>query len=249
MKKASILHRTVLALLPATLLFAACGKSDTPVPISAPVDHGRVVFVNAAAHIAPTTLKFTVDNSEKASLTYGTTSSYQDINAGSRALQVTAGSQTALTQPIGIDKDKNYTFVATATSSTSSVGGLLLADDLTAPATGKARVRVINLGQGVATPIRLSQVTSTAGGPVVFDIVPNVANASASGFIEFNPGIYSLSILDNSGATLTVVGDGSGSGTGSKKYEEGKIYTVLVSGTAGSLNQDQKLKAFISLNN
>ena len=48
------------------------------------------------------------------------------------------------------------------------------------------------------------------------------------------------SILDNSGATLVVIGDGTGTGAGSKKYEDGKLYTVVVSGANGSLNQDQK---------
>jgi hypothetical protein len=248
MNTTGIFHRIALALLPATLLIAACSKTDTPVP--APVDRGRVVFVNAASHIAPTTLKFLVDNSEKASLAYGLSSGYQDINPGTRTLQVAAGAQTALTQSITVDKEKNYTFVATPASAASAVGGLLITDDLVVPTTtGQGRIRLINLGQGTPTPLRLAQIISTVNGPVVADIVTNVPSNSASAFTEFTVGVYNLSVLDANGNTVAVVGDGSGAGTGTRKFAEGKIYTILLSGTQGSLNVDQKVKAFLLTNN
>lgn len=252
METTLILRRTAQVLLPATLLLAACSKSDTPAPTPA-AETGKVTFINAASHIAPTTLKFLVDNTEKASQAYGSGSGYQSITTGNRSLQVAAGTQTAFTMALVVEKDKNYTFVASPASSSSATNGLFFTDVLTAPATGKARIRVINLGQGVTTPVRLSQVTSTVTGPVVADIVTNVALNTASAFTEFTPGTYALSVLDNSataGASpLAQVGDGSGSGTGTKNYEAGKIYTVVFSGTSGSLNNDQKLKAFLSQNN
>ena len=245
-----ILRRAVQAILPATLLLAACSKSDTPTPTPAP-DQGKVMFINAASHIAPTTLKFVVDNTEKASQAYASGSSYQGLNTGSRAVQVTVGSQTALTQSLVIEKDKNYTFLATPAASTSAVGGLLLTDDLTASAvgSGKARIRLINLGQGTTTALRLSQITTTVNGPVVADIATNIANGAASSFIEFSANTYTLSVLDNTGNTIAVVGDGTGAGTGVYKYVEGKIYTVVLSGTVGSLNNDQKIKAYLLGNN
>ena len=158
MKTTTIFRRTALVLLPAAFLLGACGKTDVPTPTPA-VDQGRVTFVNAAAHIAPTTLTFLVDAKQYASLAYGATSGYLTVTAGARSVQVTAGTQTALTQQVTVEKDKSYTFVATPTASSSTVGGLLISDDLTVPTTGKARIRVINLGQGTPTPLRLSQVT------------------------------------------------------------------------------------------
>ncbi|WP_201977433.1 DUF4397 domain-containing protein [Hymenobacter rubidus] len=251
METSFLFRRTLQAVLPATMLLAACSKSDTPAP--APADTGKVTFINAASHIAPTTLKFLVDNAEKASQAYGGNSGYQSINTGNHTLQVAAGTQTAFSTALVVEKDKSYTFVASPSASSSSTNGLTFTDDLTAPSTGKARIRVINLGQGVATPVRISQVTSTVTGPVVADIVTGVALNTASAFTEFTPGTYALSILDNSATAganpLAQIGDGSGSGTGTKNYEAGKIYTVVFSGTNGSLNADQKLKAFLSQNN
>lgn len=250
MKASFVFRRAIQALLPATLLLAACSKSDTPTPAPAVVDNGKIVFINAASHIAPSTLKFLVDNSEKASLAYGSTSgSYQNIQTGTRPLQVTVGGQPAFSQSIALDKDKNYTFVATPAQSSSVVSGLLFPDDLTVTDATKARIRVINLGQSVTNPIRLSQITTTVNGPVIADVVTNVGASAASPFVNVTANTYSLSILDANGTTVAQVGDGSGSGTGTKNYEAGKSYTVVVSGTNGSLNVDQKLKAFVSQNN
>lgn len=209
------------------------------------------MFINAASHIAPTTLKFVVDNTEKASLDYATASSYQGLDVGSRAVQVNAGAQTALTQSLVIEKNKSYTFLAAPSASSSTVAGLLLTDDLTVPGTGKARVRFVNLGQGtnLPSPLRLSQITTTVNGPVVSDIATNVASGTTSSFVEFNANVYTLSVLDTAGNTIAVVGDGSGAGTGVYKYTEGKIYTVVLSGTVGSLNNDQKIKAYLLGNN
>jgi len=245
----SIFRRPLLLAVPVVALaFGGCSKKDEPTPTPAP-DQGKVAFVNAAAHIAPVTLKFLADNSEKASQAYGTTSGYQNVLIGSRPIQVMAGSQSALTQSVTIEKDKNYTFIATPATSSSAVGGLFLTDDLSVPNPAKARIRVVHLGQNVSSPIKLSQVTSTANGPVVVDIVTNVASNTVSAITDFNPGTYNLSILDNAGVSRAEVGSGNGAGTGTKTYEAGKVYTLIVSGTAGSLNSEQSLKAFLSQNN
>ena len=250
MRTPCLLRFTALCLLPASLLLASCTKTDTPAPTPAP-DQGRVMFINAASHIAPTTLKFMVDNSEKASQAYATGSSYQGLNVGTTSVQVTVGTQTALTSALIVEKNKNYTFLATPASSPSTVGGLLLSDDLTVPGTGRSRIRLVNLGQGTSlpSPLRLSQITTTVNGPVVADLATNVANGTGSGFVEFNASTYTLSVLDNAGNTIAVVGDGTGTGTGVYKYTEGKIYTVVLSGTVGSLNNDQKIKAYLLGNN
>ena len=239
----SLLRRPLLLALPALLAFSACGDDDDePVPVQ-----GRVTFINAASHVAPANLSFRLDNNNVASADYGRNSGYQAVNVGDRALQVASGTQTALTQTITVAMNQSYTFVATPAAATSTVGGLFVPDDLTAPSTGKAKIRVINVGQSLMTPIRLAQLTAVGGTGV---IVNDVATNSASPFVEFIPGPnYSLNITDTNNTTLQALGDGSGSGTGTRTFEVGKIYTVVVSGTVGSLNANQQLKAFLFQNN
>jgi hypothetical protein len=251
MNLSAYFRRATLAVLPATMLLAACSKTDTPVTPPPAVDTGKVNFVNAASHIPGATLKFSVENSEKASLTYGSNSGYQGVQTGSRVVVVNSGTQVVLTQPAAtIDKDRNYTFVATSAASSAVVGGQFFSDDLTPPTDAtKARIRIINVAQAVTNPIRLSQVTTTAGGPVVVTIVGNTAGNSASAFTDFTPGDYALSILDNTGTAKAQLGSGTGAGTGTKLFQAGKLYTVIVSGTADSADPAQTLKAFLIQNN
>jgi len=246
MRLSSVFRRSLWLALPAVLAFSGCSDdTSTPAP-----DQGKVTFINGASHIPGATLKFQVDNAEKASLAYGASSTAQSIATGSRVIKVLSGTQTVLTQPaVTLDKDKNYTFVATPAATPASVGGQFIIDDLTAPATGKARIRVINLGQNLTNPIKLSQVTSTAGGPVVVDLVTSIASNQASAFTDVNPGTYGLSILDNNGVTKAEVGTGTGTGTGTKAYVAGKLYTIVVTGTADSADPAQALKAYLSQNN
>lgn len=230
-------------LLPALFLFASCGKKSDPTP--AP-EQGRVLFVHTASNVNTVGLKFLVDKAEKASLNYGQASGYQSVDVGSRAVQVTAGGQAAANTSITVEKGKSYSFFATPSSSSSSVNTLFVADDATLPTVGKARIRVVNVGQNLSTPIRLAQTTAVAGAGV---IVNDVATNTASSYVEFIPGNYSLFISDNANNSLIEVGDGSGSGTGTKNFEANKLYTVVVAGTQGSLIPEQKIRVFVSQNN
>lgn len=243
--KSSFLRPALAALLPALLTLASCGKSD---PAPAP-DQGRILFVHAASNVNTVGLKFSVDNAGPAALNYGQSSSYQSVKAGSVTVQVMAGTQTAASQAVTVEKNKMYSFFATPSGTTSTVNTLLVADDLTAPGTGKARIRVINLSQDVPTSISLAQVASTVNGPIVTSVVDDVEANTSSKFFDFTPGIYSLSIVDNADKVVAEVGDGSGSGGGTKKYEEGRLYTVVVTGTQGSLTPEQKIRVFVSQNN
>ena len=85
------------------------------------------------------------------------------------------------------------------------------------------------------------------------NVVTGVAPNTASAYIDFTPSIYNLSILDAANNKLADVGDGGGAGTGTKKYEDARLYTVVVTGTAGSLIPEQgfrtkalcRLKSFL----
>ena len=133
MKVSFFFRRAAQVLLPATLLLAACGKKDTPAPTPV-VDTGKVAIINGAANVN-VAVKVLVDEAEKASLNYGQMSSYQAITAGSRVFKVNGGTTTLATQTLTIDKDKNYSYFIYNTGSSNASTGLLVADDLTVPAT------------------------------------------------------------------------------------------------------------------
>ena len=250
MKTSHILRRTALALLPAALLLSACGKKDTPAPTPVP-DTGRINNYHMAAS-ANVDLKFLFDEAEKANLSYGGNSGYQSVNAGSRVLKVNVATSgtTATTQTVTVAKDKSYSYFAYANSG-SSVAGLFVTDDLTAPGTAagvqQAKIRLVHLAQGAAEPLKIS--SSSIGGLVdVPGIIvrfagsalaptdPATVTVGFSNFVDVPPGTYNLAITSGSPSiSVASVGDGSGSGTGTKMYEAGKIYTIVYRGINNAL--------------
>lgn len=231
----SVFRRPLLAILPALLVASACSsKKDEPAPTPAP-DQGRIKFHHMAAS-ANVSLKFLAYDAEKASLTYGQSTNYQSVLTGSPTIKVNVAStgNTALNKSLTVAKDKNYSYFAYAADATS-LADLLITDDLTAPTSGKAKIRLVHLGQGSATPLKLSTTVAA-----VSDI-PNTETAfgAASSFVEILPGAYNVAVTSGAASTTITngnVGDGSGSGTAANRtYEAGKIYTVVVRGITGPL--------------
>ena len=241
----------LLAALPAILTFSACSKddenNDTPVP-----DQGSVLLIHAAPS-ANARVKVLADNTELGQLDYGQNSSYVKTATGSRSIKINDASsnQTAVTKTVAIEKDKNYSvFAYSPSTALGSADAIVVADDVTAPASGKAKIRLVHLGLSAPSPVSLSQPAAIG----TVDIVPNVAFGSASAFVEITPGTYNLSVSTGAGATAATevsVGDGSGSNTtGTRNYVAGKIYTVLVRGIKStSVAQDLRLKAVVIENN
>ena len=264
MNTSAYFRRAALAVLPATLLLAACSKTDTPAPAPA-VDQGSVLFVNAAAS-TPVGIKIFANGEEKTTLTYGSnnggaTASYQTVPAGTPTIKVdnaAAAGTNFFSQGVTIAKDQKYSYFiySTSTDANTAPSGKVFSDDLAAPTTGKAKIRLINIAYGYPTPnaaISLSQSQ-----PVGFFPLTSAVNAfEASSFVEINPGPANLLITTGAsptGATVGTVGDGTGTGTGAmgtgtKNYEAGKIYTIVVRGTAGNPDPARQPKVFIIQNN
>lgn len=225
----SVFRRPLLLALPALLAFSSCSDDDSPAP-----DQGRVNVYHAAAN-ANVGLKALFDDTEKATLTYGQNSGYQSLSTGSHTIKINVASSSTniLSQAVTVEKDKNYSYFAYANSATTQAG-LLTTDDLTAPSTGKAKIRLVNLGQGAANPVRLSTTVAS-----ISDIAgTDTPFGTASSFVEILPGSYNIAVTTGSpSATVTNgnVGDGTGTGTvANKTYEAGKIYTVVYRGVTGT---------------
>ena len=234
----------VLAALPAALAFSAC-KDDNNDP--AP-QQGRVLISHAAAS-ANVPVKVLVNDVQLGQqLNYGQSSGYTTVVAGSPTFKVNVASsgQTAVSQQVTIADKQDYSLFAYAPTATT-VGVLSTTDDLTAPAAGQAKVRVVHLATDAPSPVKLSQLTVSGAVDV-----PGVSAAfgQASNFAAIPAGDYNLLVTTGSPSVpLLTVGDGTGAGTGSKKYEAGKIYTIVVRGLANSFDATLQPKAVIIANN
>ncbi|SHK28695.1 DUF4397 domain-containing protein [Hymenobacter psychrotolerans] len=250
-------HALLAVALPAAFAFSACSDDDPdPAPV---VEQGRVLLSHAAAS-ANIQVKALINDTEVGQLNYGQSSGYLNVNAGTPTLKINnSANQTAASQTITVAKDQSYSAFAYAPTATT-VGLLQVTDDLAAPASGQAKVRVVHLAQG-APAVKLSQ--QTIAGPVD---IPNIsatfpasatATTWASGFASVPSGPYNLLVTTGAtSATVVAVGDGTGTGlngtataTATKTYEAGKIYTVLVRGILGSIDPALQPRAVVIQHN
>ena len=235
MKTSSPLFFSTLAMAAAVLALGACSKTDTPAP--APVaDMGRVSFIHAAA-ASNTPLTAFINDQQVSQLNYGQSSAYVAVNAGTPMLRINNGTQVAVpTQALIVAKDQSYSvFEYSPTTAIGSVGVISVADNLVPLNTGEAQIRVVYLLAGGVSPVRLTAPSPSPTTPGT-DLTPDVAFGTASGFVKLNAGVFNLSITSNGSPRPQVIGVGDGTGTaaGVYKYLEGKAYTIVVRGIAGS---------------
>lgn len=250
MKPTFAFRRAIQVILPATLLLAACSKSDTPTPTPVP-DTGKVLISHAAAAANTQITAFTNDQ-QVGQLNYGQSTAYSGVTTGNATIRINNGTAVVTTQTLAVTKDQNYSvFAYSPTATIGSAALLAVTDDLTVPAMGTAKVRIVHLGVGAPTPVRLSIPSATPTGAPT-DLTTDVAFGAASAFVVLNAGSLNLSVTTASmpRTQVVAVGDGMGAGTGVKTFESGKIYTIVVRGISGTgVPAAQQIQAVIVPNN
>lgn len=178
----------------------------------------------------------TVQNS--AALTFPNSTAYLQVEAGMRNVKVNAAgtTTTVINADLTLEKDKNYSIFAV--DSLSVISALVIADDLTAPATGKAHVRFVHLSPNAPAV----DVTVANSSTIVFG---NKAFKEYTAFTALDAGTYDLEVkLVNGSGTGTVVLPLPGI-----TLTAGKIYTVFAKGFAGVTTGNDALDAQIIVNN
>jgi LPXTG-motif cell wall-anchored protein len=144
---------------------------------------------------------------------------YAELAPGSYKVQV---SPTGATEPIVIDAtldlaaDTDYTVVAVG--QLANIEPLVLVDNNSAPAAGKAHVRFVH-----ASPDAPAVDIAVTGGPVLF---ANVPFKGTGDYLPVDAGTYDLEarIAGTNTVALSVPG---------VKLEDGKVYTIFAMGLAG----------------
>lgn len=210
----SIKFKVLLAALCTSLIFTSCMKDDK---------NYEPIFISGLSfiHASPTTEKLDVyiQNSkvETQNFVFKSKLDYLRAYAGKRTISVSkAGATTKLkTDSVDLEKDMGYSVFIIDRLETLSF--LKIKDDLTAPASGKAKIRFINL--------------SPDAGSLHFSL----ANASTNLVEDKNFKDYSnFIIIDASDKVSFVVKDKTSGNTittlNDIKIEAGKIYTVYANG-------------------
>lgn len=161
------------------------------------------------------------------SLSYGDASDYIVTNSGKNlhAEFRNEGSATAYaTGEFDLDKGANYSVFLAGDGQSARVK--LYKDDLSAAASGQAKIRFIHLSDAAPANIDIKNGSGE-------NIVANLGRDAASSYINVAPGILSLSVYAAGSAT-------SLANFNLTAFAAGKIYTVYITGsTAQTISVQQ----------
>ncbi len=166
-------------------------------------------------------------------LTFPNNTGYIKADEGTRNIKVnvTGTSTTVIEADLDLTKDMNYSIFAV--DSVSNISAVVLTDDLSAPAAGKAHVRFIHLSPNAPAV----DVAVASSGAVVFG---NKAFKEYTAFTPLDAGTYNLDVRVAGTTTVALV-------LPAITLESGKIYTVFAKGFLGG-SGSQALGAEIIVN-
>ncbi|MFN3693937.1 MAG: DUF4397 domain-containing protein [Ignavibacterium sp.] len=206
-----------------TLSLSAC-SDDENTTAPTPTAKANVLVVHASPDAPGVDLL--VDNTVAGTnLTFPNNTGYLSVNAGTRNIKVnvTGTSTTVIQANLNLMENKNYSVFAV--NQVSAIEPLVLEDNLSSPASGKAHVRFIHLSPNApAVNITLTD------GTVVFNNVPFKGSVD---FTPLNAGTYNLQVRD-AATNQTVVLE-----LPNITLQTGKIYTVFAKGFLGGTGAQQ----------
>jgi hypothetical protein len=122
---------------------------------------------------------------------------------------------------LNLDNDRNYT-VYLIGESRDEAAIKLYQDDLTAPNSGKAKVKFIHLSSGAPSALNFSDDKGTI-------LTSNLERYNQSGYTEINAGAMTISVTAAGGTqSLTKLE--------SEEFVSGKIYSVYLIGSSSNLS-------------
>jgi hypothetical protein len=246
MKTPFILRRAILAMVPAVLLLASCGKDDDPVVVTP--DQARVLLVHEAANLSTFPIKLTVGTAVGPSVNYGANSGYQTVATGVLEVKpsiAATGGALLTTDVKTLGKDKSYSyFVFSGVSQPANTAlGVWTEDDLTAPTAGNAKVRLVHVGQGLVSPLGLSKPNS---GGALTAVVPTIVSGTASDFVSIPAGTASYNLVNSNNNTIVPL---AGASVLATNFTAGKIYTIVIRGSSAPATANEQFTLDLITNN
>jgi len=209
--KISVLASVVL--MASAVLFTSCKKEEDA------HDHAKVMVVHSSPDAPGVDVLVDGTKVNSAALNFPDNTAYLEVEAGTRNLKVNVAgtTTTVINADVPFTKDMNYSVFAV--DSVSQISAIVLADDLTAPAAGKAHVRFVHLSPDAPAV----DVAVASSGAVVFG---NKAFKEYTAFTPLDAGAYNLDVRVAGTTTVALV-------LPTITLEAGKIYTVFAKGFLG----------------
>jgi len=213
------------------LIFASCRKDNGN---STTIQHTQLTLV----HVSPGNVAYNVSlNNRKldpGSLAYSKYISYGLIPSGKSEFSIMAKGSNQVAAKSVFDLKPHNAYSVYITDIPSKVNLLLTEDDLSMPATDKAKIRFINLSPDAGS-LDLSILGDTTA------IFSKTSFKSNTAFVQVNPSTaIGFAISDSTKTSVAI----------SPKYklEKGKIYTVIAKGLKSSGDTTTKLAVGMIMN-
>ena len=230
-----IIRNTFLASLlvgSLVLSISSCKKKVTTDDSITIVDSSKILVTHASPDAPGVDLL--IDNVKKNSsaLAFPNNTGYLSVISGTRNIKVNVSgtSTSVINADLAFTKNQHYSIFAV--DSVSKISAVVLTDDLTAPAAGKAHVRFVHL-----SPNAPAVDVALTGGGVVFG---NKSFKEYTAFTPLDAGTYNLEVRLAGTSTVALPLPGI-------VLTAGKIYTVFAKGFAGGMGA-QALGAEIIVN-
>jgi hypothetical protein len=195
-----------LALVAAAALIAAgCGTKDAADPLQPSGPVGRIRFVNLITDPArnpvnailegiPFGVNLAYTQSTPATLPAPSTANYAAVLAGDRSIVLKRTADTAVTVGtlnVSITASNDYTVFATGGTGGSAVSAFVTGDVNTAPATGQARIRVVNMSPS-AGAVDVFITAANADLATATPVATALANRTIFAGASVAPGTYQV---------------------------------------------------------
>jgi hypothetical protein len=200
-------------LMSSAVLFTSCKKEEDV------HEHANVMVVHASPDAPGVDLLVDDVKLNTAALNFPSNTGYLELEAGTRNLKVNVAGTTTTVINADVPFTKDMSYSVFAVDSVSVISAIVLTDDLTAPAAGKAHVRFVHLSPDAPAV----DVAVASSGDVVFG---NKAFKEYTAFTPLDAGAYNLDVRVAGTTTVALV-------LPTITLEAGKIYTVFAKGFLG----------------
>jgi len=210
MKNKIILLATLL--VSAIMILPSCKKEEVKT-------YANVLVTHASPNAPGVDLLVDSKVVNSAALNFPNNTGYLAVESGTRNIKVNASgtTTTVINADLTFEKDKNYSIFAV--DSLSKISAIVLTDDLTAPASGKAHVRFVHLSPNAPAV----DIAVASSGAVVFS---NKSFKEYTAFTPLDAGSYNLDVRVAGTTTVALT-------LPTITLEAGKIYTVYAKGFLG----------------
>lgn len=210
--------RSVAVAAVALLGLAACSDDDS----TGPTATARLRIVHASPN-APSVDVLVDEDRVLQNVPYRNASAFFfPVPAGERRIRVNAvGTTTSVIDATAtLDAQASYTVLATGPVAT--IQPLIAPDDLTAPAAGQVKVRVIHAAPAAAG---VDVYVTAPGAPLTGPVLTNVPFRAVSGYLSVPAGTYQIRVTPTGTATVAI--------DATVTFVAGQIRTVVATDAPG----------------